>query len=170
MQLARVVGSLVSTRKSDKLHGMKILVAVPVDMDTFEEKGAPFVTIDAIGAGEGEVVMCVGGSSSRQTEMTEGKPVDNTIVAIIDSVDVLGRRLFDKAGDMRQEAEKPEPQVREEEVVMVEEATVEAHEIPQITEVAETIVVEKPEAVAERDNSFERVRESRRERSKKKNK
>ena len=40
MQLAKVIGSMVSTRKSDRLHGLKLLVAVPIDMDTFEEKGA----------------------------------------------------------------------------------------------------------------------------------
>ena len=44
MQLAKVIGSMVSTRKSDRLHGLKLLVAVPIDMDTFEEKGAPFIT------------------------------------------------------------------------------------------------------------------------------
>ena len=98
MQLAKVVGSLVSTRKSEKLTAMKLLVAIPVDMDTFEEKGAPFVTVDTVGAGEGEVVMCVGGSSSRQTDLTSNKPVDNSIVAIVDSVDILGERRFDKAG------------------------------------------------------------------------
>ena len=53
MQLAKVIGSMVSTRKSDRLHGLKLLVAVPIDMDTFEEKGAPFITVDTVGAGEG---------------------------------------------------------------------------------------------------------------------
>ena len=63
MQLAKVIGSMVSTRKSDRLHGLKLLVAVPIDMDTFEEKGAPFITVDTVGAGEGEIVMWAGGSS-----------------------------------------------------------------------------------------------------------
>ena len=112
MQLAKVIGSLVSTRKSDKLHGMKILIAIPVDMDTFEEKGEPFATIDTIGAGEGEVVMCVGGSSSRQTDMTEAKPVDNSIVAIIDSVDILGKRCFDKAQGLKRPAKKAEKSIK----------------------------------------------------------
>ena len=52
MQLARVIGSIVSTRKSDRLEGLKLLVAVPIDMDTMQEKGAPFVTVDAVGAGD----------------------------------------------------------------------------------------------------------------------
>ena len=41
MQLAKVIGSMVSTRKCERLQGLKLLVAVPIDMDTFEEKGAP---------------------------------------------------------------------------------------------------------------------------------
>jgi ethanolamine utilization protein EutN/carbon dioxide concentrating mechanism protein CcmL len=88
MQLARVIGSVVSTRKSERLEGLKLLVAVPVDMDTFEEKGAPFVTVDTVGAGEGEIVMWAGGSSSRQTELTGSKPVDSSIIGIVDFVDI----------------------------------------------------------------------------------
>ncbi len=106
MQLAKVIGNLVSTKKSDKLLGMKILIAVPVDMDTFEEKGEPFATIDTVGAGEGEVVMCVGGSSSRQTGLTEAKPVDNSIVAIVDSVDIFGKRCFDKTRGLKPTVKK----------------------------------------------------------------
>ena len=96
MQLARVIGSIVSTRKSDRLEGLKLLVAVPIDMDTMQEKGAPFVTVDAVGAGEGEVVMCCSGSSSRQTAFTDGKPSDLAIIAIIDSIDMRGSRVFEK--------------------------------------------------------------------------
>jgi microcompartment protein CcmK/EutM len=92
-----VIGSIVSTRKSERLNGLKLLVAVPIDMDTMQEKGAPFVTVDTVGAGEGEIVMWAGGSSSRQTEQTTGKPVDSAIVGIVDYVDVLGLRKYDKA-------------------------------------------------------------------------
>lgn len=97
MQLAKVIGSIVSSRKSERLQGLKLLVAVPIDMDTMQEKGAPFVTVDTVGAGEGEIIMWAGGSSSRQTDMTTGKPVDSTIIGIVDYVDVLGERKFDKA-------------------------------------------------------------------------
>ena len=96
MQLARVIGSIVSTRKSDRLEGLKLLVAVPIDMDTMQEKGSPFVTVDTVGAGEGEIVMWAGGSSSRQTEQTTGKPVDSAIIGIVDYVDIQGLRKFDK--------------------------------------------------------------------------
>ena len=87
---------MVSTNKSDKLTGLKLLIVKPIDIETFEEKGSLMVAIDAVGAGEGEIVMCVGGSSSRQTAITDGKPVDQSIVAIIDSVDVDGKRVFEK--------------------------------------------------------------------------
>ncbi len=96
MQLARVIGTVVSTRKSERLNGLKLLVVVPIDMDSMQEKGAPFVTVDTVGAGEGEIVMWAGGSSSRQTELTTGKPVDSSIIGIVDYVDVLGVRKFDK--------------------------------------------------------------------------
>ena len=101
MQLAKVIGSMVSTRKSDRLHGLKLLVAVPIDMDTFEEKGAPFITVDTVGAGEGEIVMWAGGSSSRQTDLTTNKPVDSSIVGIVDFVDILGKRVYDKGLKVR---------------------------------------------------------------------
>lgn len=97
MQLARVIGSIVSTRKSERLEGLKLLVAVPIDMDTMQEKGAPFITVDTVGAGEGEIVMWAGGSSSRQTDLTTGKPVDSSIVGIVDYVDLLGMRKYDKS-------------------------------------------------------------------------
>ncbi len=96
MQIARVKGTVVSTNKSEKFTGLKLLLVKPIDIETFEEKGSLMVAVDAIGAGEGEVVMCVGGSSSRQTPITDGKPVDQSIVAIIDSIDVEGARVFEK--------------------------------------------------------------------------
>ncbi len=96
MQLARVKGNVVSTTKAEKLGGLKLLLIKPIDIETFEEKGSVLIAIDAIGAGEGEVVMIVGGSSSRQTVITDGKPVDLSIIAIIDSVDFDGKRVFEK--------------------------------------------------------------------------
>lgn len=99
MQIARVKGTVVSTSKSEKLTGLKLLIVKPIDIETFEEKGSLMVAIDAVGAGEGEVVMCVGGSSSRQTAVTDGKPVDQSIVAIIDTVEVDGKRKFEKFKD-----------------------------------------------------------------------
>ena len=99
MQLARVVGTVVSTSKSAKLQGLKMLLVKPIDIESFEEKGNVVVAFDACGAGDGEVVMIVSGSSSRQTEVTENKPSDTAIVAIIDYVDLGNKRIFSKEKD-----------------------------------------------------------------------
>ncbi len=96
MQIARVIGSVVSTSKSDRLTGLKLLVVRNVDLDTMQEKGSPVIAIDAVGAGEGELVLTCAGSSSRMTELTKDKPADCTITAIIDYIDVENRRIFDK--------------------------------------------------------------------------
>ena len=96
MILARVRGNVVSTNKAEKLLGLKLLIVVPIDIETFQEKGQPLVAIDTVGAGENEVVMCVGGSSSRQTSITDGKPSDLAIIAIIDSVELRGDVVFRK--------------------------------------------------------------------------
>ncbi len=96
MILGRVRGHVVSTTKSSGLSGFKMLLVAPINIDTFEEQGAPVLTVDTVGAGEGEVVMVVSGSSARLTQETEKKPVDSAIVAIIDSVDLRGKKIFEK--------------------------------------------------------------------------
>lgn len=99
MQIARVVGTVVSTMKSEKLNGLKMMLVKPIDLETFEEKGNILVAFDAVGVGEGEVVMIVSGSSSRQTELTENRPSDTTIIAVIDHIDLRSRRIFSKDKD-----------------------------------------------------------------------
>lgn len=99
MQIARVVGNVVSTSKSEKLQGLKMLLVKPIDLETFEEKGNVIVAFDTVGAGEGEVVMLVSGSSSRQTAVTENKPSDTAIIAIIDYIDFHNKRIFSKEKD-----------------------------------------------------------------------
>ena len=96
MQIARVKGNVVSTNKTEKLYGLKLLIVIPIDLATFEEKGQPVVAIDTVGAGPGEVVMLCAGSSSRQTALTENKPSDVAIVAIIDSIELNGKIIFRK--------------------------------------------------------------------------
>ena len=97
MQICKVVGTVVSTNKVEKLSGMKLLLVRAIDLDSFQEVGPLLVSVDTVGAGSGEVVMTVSGSSSRQTAVTDDKPVDNSIVAIIDHIDIGGNRIFDKA-------------------------------------------------------------------------
>lgn len=87
MILARVIGTVWATRKDERLHGLKFQIVRPVDLN-YKDREGYIVAIDAVGAGVGEVVMVVQGSSARQTKTTENKPVDATIMAIIDKIDV----------------------------------------------------------------------------------
>lgn len=96
MQLARVVGTVVSTQKTQQITGMKLLIVEPVDARTLAPTGKPIVAVDGVGAGEGEVVLYVSGSSARLTERTKDRPVDATIMAIVDFVEVDGENTFAK--------------------------------------------------------------------------
>ena len=87
MILAKVVGTVWATRKDEKLVGTKLQSVRPVDLD-YKLKDGFFVAVDAVGAGVGEVVLVVQGSSARQTVLTENKAVDATIMAIVDKLDV----------------------------------------------------------------------------------
>jgi len=95
---ARVVGNVVCTRKDEKLVGTKLLLVQQVDLEG-SSKGPAMVAIDAVGSGEGELVLIVQGSSARQTRQTEGNPVDCTIFAVVDSVEKEGKVLFSKTYD-----------------------------------------------------------------------
>ncbi len=103
MLVARVVGTVVSTSKSEKIEGLKMLLVKPIDLETFEEKGDIVVAFDAVGAGEGEIVLTVTGSSSRQTALTDNKPSDTAIIGIIDYIDLRNKRIFSKENDSRKE-------------------------------------------------------------------
>ncbi|MDO4718086.1 MAG: EutN/CcmL family microcompartment protein [Propionibacteriaceae bacterium] len=95
MEFARVIGSAVSTIKTDSLTGRKLLVvrsATPSD----ELYGEPFVAVDAVGAGGGEFVLVSRGSAARYASGTEGTPADAVIMAILDSVEVDGQATFRK--------------------------------------------------------------------------
>ncbi len=96
MLLARVVGNVVSTRKSDRLTGTKLLIIEPVDFKQQKSDGKPLVAIDSVGAGVGEIVLIVQGSSARLTETTKDTPVDATIMAIVDYIELEGKRTFSK--------------------------------------------------------------------------
>lgn len=96
MLIARVVGSAVSTIKDDKLVGLKLLV-VREATDTNELVGRPFVAVDAVGAGVGELVLIAQGSSARQTTQTKDKPVDAVIMGILDELEVGGELTFRKS-------------------------------------------------------------------------
>lgn len=89
MKMGRVVGSVVATRKDEKLEGLKLLLVRDLDVDLAFERGY-IVAVDAVGAGAGEVVLYATGSSARQTGLTDAKPVDAVIMAIVDQYDMGG--------------------------------------------------------------------------------
>ena len=87
MQLAKVTGTLVATRKDPQREGMTFLVLQQVAADS-GEMGGFVVAVDAVGAGVGEMVMFASGSSARQTLLTMDKPCDAVVMAIVDTWEV----------------------------------------------------------------------------------
>lgn len=96
MRLGQVVGTVVATQKDEGLVGSKLLVVQEMLPDG-TLTGTYAVAIDTVGAGKGEVVLCVSGSSARLTQRTRNTPVDTAIIAIVDSVEVHGKVTFQKA-------------------------------------------------------------------------
>ncbi len=97
MVLARVAGSVVSTVKDPLLEGIKFLLLEKIDVKTLKGKNDFVVAMDSVGAGENEIVFYVGGSSSRQTEITAGKPSDAAVIAIVDSFNIDGKSVYSKS-------------------------------------------------------------------------
>jgi microcompartment protein CcmK/EutM len=95
MLLGKVVGTVVATRKEPTLEGSKLLVVRGLDLDG-KPTATVTVAVDAVGAGVGEWVLYASGSSARQTEMTKDRPVDATIMAIVDTLEVEGKTKYDK--------------------------------------------------------------------------
>jgi len=95
VQLGKVVGTLVATRKDPELEGLKFLVLKGCDFEG-QPNGAAVVAADAVGAGLGEVVLYAQGSSARQTHLTKDRPVDATIMAIVDLIEVDGAHRYKK--------------------------------------------------------------------------
>ena len=96
MNIAKVIGTVVSTQKETTLESLKFLLVQNVSIDGMLEPGLPLVAIDAVGAGMGEIIMYASGSSARQTLVTKDRPVDATIMGIIDEITVDGKIRFRK--------------------------------------------------------------------------
>ena len=96
MLIARVIGTTVSTIKDEKLTGRKLLVVQQTD-ETGKGFGKPFVAVDTVDAGTGDLVLTASGSSARQTTITKDRPVDAVIMAVIDSLEVGGKTTFRKS-------------------------------------------------------------------------
>jgi ethanolamine utilization protein EutN len=99
MFLARVTGSVVSTQKVKSMVGHKLLTVEPYRVDPDSKRGListgrTFVCVDTVGAGEGEMVLIVQGSSARLTPETEKLPVDAAIIGIVDTVNIDNQTIF----------------------------------------------------------------------------
>jgi len=99
MFLARVTGSVVSTQKVASMVGQKLLTVDPLRVDekdptSLKPTGRTFVVVDTVGAGEGEIVLIVQGSSARYTPETKPLPIDAAIIGIVDHVQVHGQTVF----------------------------------------------------------------------------
>lgn len=94
MNVGKVIGTLVASRKDPKLEGLKLLVIQPADLTGGAGKGSHVIAVDSVGAGIGEVILYCSGSSARQTEVTQNRPVDAVVMAIVDEIEVGGETTF----------------------------------------------------------------------------
>src|SRR6476661_4210618 len=107
MFLARVTGNVVATQKDKALSGQKLLVVEPLNVKYDEatkepaalgNTGRAIVAIDVVGAGEGQLVLIVQGSSARMTEQTKNLPADAVIVGIEDAAEYGGKTFYKAQG------------------------------------------------------------------------
>jgi len=97
MFIGKVVGTVVSSVKDPKVAALKFQVVQELD-----EWGKPrskyVVAVDTVGAGQGDLVLFAQGSSARQTTLTDGRPIDAAIFAVVDSWDVDDKLVYQKEG------------------------------------------------------------------------
>lgn len=103
MQLAKIVGNAKSITKSDELYGAELLIAVPVDMETMQASGQPFLVADKLGAREGQIVVC-----AAVCTFQEGDAAINMVVAIPEALTWDGEKRFSQNGEEAEEDVSPE--------------------------------------------------------------
>jgi len=99
MILAKVEGAIVATKKNTKMTGSKFLLVRPLVLDSpaakeFRPGTTTLVAVDSLGAGEGEVVLVVQGSSARLAADDKDSPVDAVVIGIVDTVDIGKQIIF----------------------------------------------------------------------------
>ncbi|KAA0134587.1 ethanolamine utilization protein EutN [Gimesia chilikensis] len=99
MFVGRITGSVVSSQKVDAMVGQKLLIVEPLrvnekDQSDLTPTGRSFIVVDTVGAGQGEVVLCVQGSSARFTPETKKLPIDAAIIGIVDQVHIGNQEIF----------------------------------------------------------------------------
>jgi microcompartment protein CcmK/EutM len=95
MFLGKVVGQVVATHKDEGLEGFKLLLVQQMGLDQKPKPGF-IVACDTVGAGEGELVIVVQGSSARIAQTTKDRPVDAAVIAIVDHLELEGKRVWSK--------------------------------------------------------------------------
>ena len=98
MLIGKVVGSVVATQKDEKLENRKLLL-VQVHDHRNEPTEQYVVAVDSVGAGPNDVILYATGSSARQTVLTEGRPCDAVVMAVVDSWDLGGENVYEKWRD-----------------------------------------------------------------------
>ena len=103
MIIARVIGLVVATQKNKRLHGQKLYMVEPLNMQDDSSPKAPYklaptgktvVALDTVGCGQGQVVLVVQGSSGRMTDATKDLPADAVIVGIVDTASMAGHTVY----------------------------------------------------------------------------
>jgi ethanolamine utilization protein EutN len=95
MKIALVIGSTISTIKDEVIRGRKLLIVRNADT-TGTPTGEPYIAVDTVSAGAGDLVMVTDGSSARYTNQTTNAPVDAVIVGVIDSLEMSGTVTYRK--------------------------------------------------------------------------
>ncbi|MBT7577978.1 MAG: EutN/CcmL family microcompartment protein [Candidatus Marinimicrobia bacterium] len=98
MILAKGVGTVVASQKEPSMDGLKFLTLQQVDING-KAKGGFVIAADAMGAGAGEMVLYASGSSARQTKVTENRPCDAVVMAIVDNWEIDGKLKYKKGRD-----------------------------------------------------------------------
>ncbi|SCZ04714.1 EutN/CcmL family microcompartment protein [Alkaliphilus peptidifermentans] len=94
MNIGRVIGTVVATRKDERLIGCKLMLTQPINVDE-EPVGEPLVAVDTVGAGIGEIIIYTKGTAARHAAEKLQSPIDAAIVGIVDNID-LYRDLIKK--------------------------------------------------------------------------
>ena len=87
MLIGKVIGSVWATQKTENLRGLRILVVQPLDREQ-KPSGAPIAAVDTLGAGKGQLVLVVTGSSAQQVATNVPLPIDAATISVIDNLDM----------------------------------------------------------------------------------
>lgn len=87
MRIGKIIGTVVATRKDEKLVGCKLMITQPLTFD-LEPQGDPLIAVDTVGAGIGEVVLFTTGTAGRIAARKMDSPIDASIIGIVDHIDI----------------------------------------------------------------------------------